>query len=118
MQWYSAIDYTENEPAFKTPQYGLVYDGWYRNEERSSFSLDGSVLGKGFGKDAGDRVSYRIDIPSGMEDGAIGFRHKVEKGKTATLRLKERTDPAKIGDSCKISGSGEFYHFISQSFQA
>ena len=66
LQWYSAIDYTENEPAFKTPQYGLVYDGWYRNEERSSFSLDGSVLGKGFGKDAGDRVSYRIDIPEGI----------------------------------------------------
>lgn len=103
LQWYSAIDYTENEPAFKTPQYGLVYDGWYRNEERSSFSLDGSVLGKGFGKDAGDRVSYRIDIPSGMEDGAIGFRYKVEKGKTATLRLKGLTD-----EVVKFIGTGDF----------
>ena len=103
LQWYSAIDYTENEPAFKTPQYGLVYDGWYRNEERSSFSLDGSVFGKGFGKDAGDRVSYRIDIPSGMEDGAIGFRYKVEKGKTATLRLKGLTD-----EVVKFTGTGDF----------
>ena len=118
MQWYSAIDYTENEPAFKTPQYGLVYDGWYRNEERSSFSLDGSVLGKGFGKDAGDRVSYRIDIPSGMEDGAIGFRHKVEKGKTATLRLKGLTD-----EVVKFTGTGDFttvsyFGRVSSFFQA
>lgn len=54
-------------------------------------------------KDAGDRVSYRIDIPSGMEDGAIGFRYKVEKGKTATLRLKGLTD-----EVVKFTGTGDF----------
>ena len=46
LQWYNAIDYTENEPVRKSPQYRLVYDGWRRNEERTASSLDGSILGE------------------------------------------------------------------------
>ena len=55
------------------------------------FHWMGPFWEKGFGKDAGDRVSYRIDIPSGMEDGAIGFRYKVEKRENCNFTL-ERTD--------------------------
>gem|GEM_PF-4262329 len=48
LKWYNAIDYSVNEPTNKTHQYALVYDGWNRNEERTSLSLNGPVLGKGF----------------------------------------------------------------------
>lgn len=62
LQWYNAIDYIENEPASKSPQYKLVYDGWQRNEERSVSQLDGSILGRGFGRNEGDRLSYLVNI--------------------------------------------------------
>ena len=77
LQWYNAIDYIENEPASKSPQYKLVYDGWQRNEERSTSSLDGSILGRGFGRNEGDRLSYLVNILPGQENGAIGLRFKM-----------------------------------------
>ncbi|GAB6007840.1 MGH1-like glycoside hydrolase domain-containing protein [Dysgonomonas reticulitermitis] len=86
LKWYNAIDYSVNEPAIKTPQYALVYDGWNRNEERTTLSLDGSVLDKGFGKDKGDKVAYNINIREGYENGIILFRYKVNKGKNAVFQ--------------------------------
>ena len=77
LQWYNAIDYTENEPVRKSPQYRLVYDGWRRNEERTASSLDGSILGRGFGRSEGDRLSYQVKILPDQENGAIGIRFKV-----------------------------------------
>lgn len=112
LQWYNAIDYAENEPVRKSPQYRLVYDGWRRNEERSPQSLDGSILGKGFGKSEGDRLSYRVNILPGQEKGAFGLRCKVRKGENAVLRLKGLTE-----QSVTLKGTGEFT-VVSIPYQA
>ena len=103
LKWYNAIDYSVNEPANKTPQYALVYDGWNRNEERTSLSLDGSVLGKGFGKDKGDKIVYNVDIPKGYENGTIAFRYKVNKGEKAVFKV----DGLIKGQSV-FEGTGDF----------
>ena len=85
LTWHNAVDYLENEPANKTPQYALVYDGRRRNEERTSESLDGSVLAKDLGKEKGDRLLYRVNIESGEETGILAFRYKMHEGDKTIL---------------------------------
>ena len=111
LQWYNAIDYTENEPVRKSPQYRLVYDGWWRNEERTASSLDGSILGRGFGRSEGDRLSYQVKILPDQENGAIGIRFKVKKGENAVLQLK-----GLVEQSVTLKGTGEF-SFVSVLYQ-
>ena len=103
LQWYNAIDYVENEPVRQSPQYRLVYDGWQRNEERSASSLDGSILGRSFGRNEGDRLAYLVNILPGYESGAIGLRFKVKEGETAVLNLKGLTQ-----QPVELKGTGEF----------
>ncbi len=103
LQWYSATNYVLNELAFKSCRYNLVYDGWKRNEERTSQSLDGSVLGKGFGQRKGDRVVYELNIKSGHKKGKICFRYNVPKGKEATFHLKGFLDTCLV-----MKGTGEY----------
>lgn len=80
LKWHNAVHYALNEPVNRSPQYGLVYDGWNRNEERTQQSLDGSVLARDLGKDKGHKLVYEIDIPQGQENGTIAFRYKMHKG--------------------------------------
>lgn len=103
IQWYNATDYVSNEPVRKSPQYKLVYDGWKRNEMRSSRSLSGFVLGKGFGKEKGDKVVYEVDILPGKETGKIAFRHNTPKNKTATFQLNGVVD-----SRLELKGNGEY----------
>ena len=111
LQWYNAIDYMENESVRKSPQYSLVYDGWRRNEERTASSLDGSILGRGFGRSEGDRLSYQVKILPDQENGAIGIRFKVKKGENAVLQLK-----GLVEQSVTLKGTGEF-SFVSVLYQ-
>jgi len=92
LKWYNAINYEELEPARRTPQYNLVFDGQMRKEERSSLSLDGSLLAGGFGKDRGDKVAYRIPISKGDENGTIGFRFRLPEGQSVTFQCKGLID--------------------------
>lgn len=92
LQWYKAIDYKENEPIRKTPQYGLIYDGKRRNEEYSACSISGFVIGSGFAKDKGDKISYTIDIYEGQENGIIAFRHNTPIGKEVTFNVSGISD--------------------------
>ena len=111
LQWYNAIDYMENESVRKSPQYSLVYDGWRRNEERTASSLDGSILGRGFGRSEGDRLSYQVKILPEQENGAIGIRFKVKKRENAVLQLK-----GLVEQSVTLKGTGEF-SFVSVPYQ-
>ena len=103
LQWYNATDYKTNESVRKSPQYNLVYDGWRKNEERTPQSLNGFVLGKGFGKDKGDKVEYEVNILPGKEKGVIGFRYQTAKDKTATFRLK-----GLVEERLELKGTGDY----------
>jgi neutral trehalase len=99
----SAMDYIEAEPAKMFPQYNLVYDGWMRFEDRSSNSVDGSLLAKDFGRDKGDNVTYQIPVPRRQEQGAICFRYRVEKGKHARFSAE-----GIINTELDFVGTGQF----------
>lgn len=103
IQWYNATDYILNEPIRKSPQYNLVYDGWRRNEMQAPHSLSSFVLGKGFGKEKGDKVVYEVNILPGKEKGIIGFRHNTPKDKIATFQLK-----GLVESTLKLKGTGEY----------
>lgn len=103
LKWYNAIDYKMNEPVNKSPQYALVYDGWSRNEERTSHSLDGSVLGRGFGKNKGDKVAYTIDVEEGLGKGTIAFRYRVDKGQKAVFNAS-----GLINQQLVFEGTGDY----------
>ncbi len=103
VQWYNATDYMQNESVRKSPQYNLVYDGWRRKEMRTSQSLNGFVLGKGFGQDKGDKVIYEVNILPGKEKGVIAFRYNTPKDKTASFQLK-----GLVEGRLELKGTGEY----------
>ena len=70
---------------------------------RTSQSLSGFVLGKGFGKNKGDKVSYEINILPEKEKGMIGFRYNTPKGKTSTFQVKGITE-----SRLELQGTGEY----------
>ena len=103
IQWHNATEYISNESAHKSPQYNLVYDGWKRNEMRTAQSLSGFVIGKGFGKNKGDKIIYEVNILPGKEKGMIGFRYNTPKGKTSTFQIKGITEKR-----LELQGTGEY----------
>jgi len=103
LQWTNATDYISAEPANMFPQYNLVFDGWMRFEERSSNSVDGSLLAKNFGQNKGDQVVYNIMIPRGQEKGSLCFRYRVRPGKQARFLAK-----GLINTSLNFIGTGRF----------
>ena len=111
LRWYNAVDYIENIPARPSPQFRLVYDGWRRNEERSALSLDGSLVGRGFGRDEGDRLAYQVIVPPGQENGTLLLRFRVKDGETASLRLKGLAE-----QTVSLEGTGEF-RFLSVPYR-
>lgn len=110
-RWHDASDYIENETVNKSPQYNLVYDGWRRNEERTSQALDGSVIGKGFGRRKGDRLAYKVNVLPGQEEGIIYLRFRVNKGEKAALRFKGLANTV-----TELKGTGE-YAFVPVAYQ-
>lgn len=103
VSWHKAIDYKVNEPAFKSPQYGLVYDGKKRNEEFSENSLSGFIVGNDFGKDKGDRILFSVNIEEGQEAGVIAFRHNTPIGTTATFRVS-----GIVNTTVEFKGEGKY----------
>lgn len=103
LQWVNAIDYVSAEPAKMFPQYNLVYDGWKRFEDRSSNSVDGSILAKNFGRSKGDRVVYNFTISNGQEEGSLCFRYRVQTGKQVRFKSK-----GLVNSTLTFVGNGQF----------
>lgn len=99
--WYNAIDYKDLIPNTKTPQFNLVYDGWKRNEELSSESVCGSIVGKGFGLEKGDKLTYDIIIDD--LEGTVTFRYRMQEGKEIAFLTN-----GLINDRIVFKGSGDF----------
>ena len=103
LHWINAIDYISAESAKMFPQYNLVFDGWMRFEDRSSNSVNGSLLAKNFGKNKGDKVVYTIPISQGQEKGSLCFRYRVPVGKQARFLAK-----GLLNISLNFIGTGQF----------
>lgn len=70
---------------------------------RTAQSLSGFVIGKGFGKNKGDKIIYEVNILPGKEKGMIGFRYNTPKGKTSTFQIKGITEKR-----LELQGTGEY----------
>lgn len=76
--WIDALDYDEMEYAIPRPNDNLMPDGLYRGEVRDDGFVNGSGLGRGFGKDAGDTVHYCINIGMKIENAVLLCRFRME----------------------------------------
>ncbi len=101
LQWQNAIDYEDLDLAEKKPQYNLVYDGWMRNEGLNDYALSRSILGRGFGRDKDDKVSYLLDVK--QTTGELLFRYKAGNGKTCSFVLE-----GLISDTIHFKGTDNF----------
>ncbi|MDP4276345.1 MAG: trehalase family glycosidase [Bacteroidota bacterium] len=103
VSYINALRYTDLKYAKPRPSDNLVYDGWLRGEERKDDFLDGNGIGKEFGKDSGDWVSYRINLKDNQKNGKIALRYRLMQGEQQTLILSGLTK-----DTLRLKGTGLF----------
>ena len=85
--WVEALDYDDLVFAHSRPKDTLVTDGFFRGEIRQSGFVNGSGLGTGFGRDAGDRVSYAIAVKKAMANAAVLLRYRMETGASVAFEV-------------------------------
>lgn len=86
--WIDALDYEKLEFAVPRPTDNLGTDGFWRAEIRDSGFTSGSGIGAGFGKDAGDRVTYKIKVCQRMTGGTLLLRYRLRLGDKAVFQLE------------------------------
>jgi hypothetical protein len=85
--WIDALDYNELNYAFPGHRDQLVYDGMLRGEIRENFLVNGSGIGKGFGRKSGDELKYVFTLKKGIKDAKLLIRYKTEKPEEAKIEL-------------------------------
>jgi len=81
--WIDALDYADLRYAHPRPTDNLMPDGLYRGEVRDHGFVQGSGVGRGFGRDPGDAVVYRVTIRRAISDTVLLFRYRLAEGETA-----------------------------------
>ena len=79
------VDYSVYEPAVRTHDYGLVYDGWMRGEKSDNKSLCGYALCTAGNPQ--DFLRYDIEHGSKCPDGAVAIRYRTADGKPVDVDL-------------------------------
>ncbi|NHN35195.1 MGH1-like glycoside hydrolase domain-containing protein [Paenibacillus agricola] len=99
--WVDALDYRSLGFAVPKANDSLVYDGWIGGEERKHEFVGGCCLGREFGKDQGDTVTYQLRIPSKLYEGMLLIRYRMAAGDSAVLSISG------LGDQdIRLEGSG------------
>jgi hypothetical protein len=101
--WTDALDYQVLSFAAPSPRDTLVYDGFYRGEERGQDLVEGSALR--FGREAGDRVAYSCELPDPMEHAVLVLRCRLLEGQKLLLRISGEADASL--SLLELSGTGE-----------
>ena len=92
----NATSYTDLRFATSRPSDNLVYDGWLRGEVRNADFLNGNGIGKGFGEEKGDWVSYSINLKE--KEGTLTLRYRLKENtqnSLVTIGLVNETIPLK-----------------------
>ncbi|GAB4559377.1 MAG: hypothetical protein Kow0047_05230 [Anaerolineae bacterium] len=108
-RWADALDYAEMRFATPRPTDHLVYDGWWRGEIRDHGFVDGRGLGRGFGADAGDTVTYRLVLDEPLPDATLVIRYRTPDGRPVPLRAVGLID----GEITLPAGDGFLLHRLS-----
>lgn len=85
--WVNSVDYASLEFAQKRPKDNLVTDGWFDGEIRDNEFIDGSALGQNFGKDKGDKVSYKVEFKNNPQNGILTFLYRMKENDACSFRL-------------------------------
>ena len=86
--WKDALDYEDLQLAKKDPDYNLQYDGKLRGEIRENGFVNGSGIGRGFGQNAGDLVTYRFSLKKDINNAVIVFRFKMKEEESSSFDIK------------------------------
>jgi len=95
---YQQLDYAPNDP-----RTNLTEDGHLRGEVIDHGFTGGQGLGKGFGRHAGDTVTYKIPLATNFNNGLILLRYRLKE--KSSLRLSFSGVTAQTID---FDGNGEF----------
>jgi len=86
--WTDALNYSDLRFAVPRPDDNLVTDGKWRGEARRHDTVGGSVIARGFGQDAGDRVHYRIRLSRGFSNAVLVVRYLLNAGEKVDFRME------------------------------
>ncbi len=101
--WVNALDYIDLRYAVPRPTDNLVPDGKWRGEERHHETVGGSVIGQGFGMDAGDRVRYRIRVLHRFSNAVLVCRYSLNSGESVVFRIDGAAE-----NQVTFQGAGDF----------
>ena len=83
--WMNALDYAELKFATPRANDSLVPDGQRRAEVRDHGFVCGGGIGAGFGKGAGDRVRFHVELPHAFTDARLLLRYRNTSNQPAVL---------------------------------
>ncbi|RCW55399.1 trehalase family glycosidase [Halanaerobium sp. ST460_2HS_T2] len=90
--WINALDYTELKYSSPSPQDNLMPDGLLRGEVHVQDFVEGRGLGCNFGKDKGDRVSYKFNLKNKIEEAVLIIRYINKSEHTLNFKLEGLRD--------------------------
>ena len=101
--WVNATRYKTLELTRKTPTYNLVADGQLRGEVRGNEYIDGKAVGKGFGAEAGDNVTYDLKINEAQKRGTVRIYYRMKKEAKVSFRVS-----GLLSQTIQLVGTGNF----------
>lgn len=85
--WVDAIDYAKLQYAIPGHRDELVYDGMLKGEIRDNHLINGSGIGKGFGRKSGDELTYTFTISESLPNANMVLRYKTREPKKASVEI-------------------------------
>jgi hypothetical protein len=101
VQFINAVDYIDLQFAKPRPSDNLVYDGWFRGEVRNTEFLNGNGIGKNFGNDKGDWVSFAIPVKK--KEGMLTVRYCLKENTHNSLQAT-----GLINETIPLKATGKF----------
>ncbi len=101
--WIDALDYADLQYGTPRPTDNLVNDGLWRGEERKHETVGGSVIGQGFGREAGDRVLYKLRLKRPVPNAVLVARFEVDAGEKVSFKLE-----GVVERQITFAGTGKF----------
>jgi hypothetical protein len=101
--WVDALDYSEIKYVLPNPKDELVYDGKLRGEIRAHGLVGGSGIGRNFGAQVGDRVSYHQENKQDIKSAILWFRYKLNDKESTKIEFS-----GLVNKSISLSGNGDF----------
>ncbi|MFA6401354.1 MAG: trehalase family glycosidase [Salinivirgaceae bacterium] len=99
----NAVSYTHLQFAKPRPSDNLVYDGWFRGETRNADFLNGNGIGKGFGTDKGDWVTYTVPLQNNEKEGILTLRYRMKENNSNALVFS-----GLVNETLQLKGTGNF----------